>query len=73
MRTDTVIAEIGLEPESLVGFDGVDSLVLELVGFELVEQADAATFLVEIDDHAFPFLRNQLHRCIELPSAIAAE
>src|SRR5689334_5719549 len=55
LGADAVVPKIGLEPELLVGFDRVRPLILKLVRLELVEQADAASFLVEIDDHAPAF------------------
>src|SRR5688500_12322169 len=46
--------------------------VLELVRLELVEQANAPPFLVEIHDDAAPFVRDHLHRGVQLPPAIAS-
>src|SRR3954468_9861410 len=73
LRADSVIAEIGLEAEALVRLDGVDSLILELVRLQLVEQPDPAAFLIEVDDDALPFFRDHLHRGVELPSTVAAQ
>ena len=64
LRADAVVAEIGLEAELLVRLDGVGARVLQLVGRELVEQADAAPFLVEIDDRRrAPPRRSSASRC----------
>src|SRR5688572_11604186 len=73
LRTDTVVAEIRLEAEPLVRLDGVRAFVLQLVRLELVEQADASPFLVEIDHDAAPLRLDHLHRRVELPAAVAAE
>ena len=48
-------------------------LILQLVRLELVEQSDAAAFLVEIDDHAPALGGDHLHRPVQLPSAVAAQ
>ena len=49
LRADTVLAKVGLEPQPLVGFDGVGALILQRICLELVLQADATTFLVEVN------------------------
>ena len=72
LRADAVLAQVGLEPELLVGLDRVGALVLQLVRLELVEQTDAAAFLIEIDDHAASLGGDHLHRLVELPAAVAA-
>src|SRR5204863_3884706 len=46
LDADAVVALIRLEAEPLVGFDGVEPLLLQLVGANLVGEADAAPFLV---------------------------
>jgi len=73
LRTDPVVAEVGLESESLVCLDRVAALILELVGLELVEQSDSSTFLIEVDDQSLSFLRDHPQRGVELPAAIAAQ
>jgi hypothetical protein len=55
VRTDAVVAQVILETECRVGFDGVRAFVLKFIRAQLVEQADTASFLIEIDDHATPF------------------
>ena len=44
-----------------VGIDCVVALFLQLVGGNFVHQADAATFLTEIDDEAFALLFYHAH------------
>src|SRR5262245_14796345 len=73
LRADAVVAEIGLEAELLIRLDGVGTAVLKLVRLQLVEQADAAPLLIEVDDHAASFLGNHLHGFVELPAAVAAK
>src|SRR5262252_1953291 len=46
LRADAVVAEVGLEAERFVGLHRVRARVLQLVRAELVEEPDAASFLV---------------------------
>ena len=73
LRADAVVAEVGREAKTLVGFDRVDSLILKLIRLQLVEEADSAALLIEVDDHALPLFGDHLHRSVQLPTAIAAE
>ena len=53
LAADAVVAPVLREgPSSSVGLDGVQALFLQGVGVELVRQADAAAFLVQVDEHA---------------------
>ena len=72
LRADSVVPEVGLEPELLVRFDGVVSGILELIRLELVEQADAAALLVQVDDNTRAFARDHAHGGLELPAAVTA-
>ena len=63
---------VGSEAEPLVGLHRVGAGVLERVRPDLVEEADAAAFLIEIDDYAPPLPRDQLHGALELRPAVAA-
>jgi hypothetical protein len=71
LGTHAVVAEIGSEAEFFVGFDGIEALFLELVGVDLRGQADAASFLAEIEQDA-SFVGNVFERGGELAAAIAA-
>src|SRR3954468_11314817 len=71
LHADPVVALVGLEPEALVGLDGVEALVLQLVGADLVGQADAAPLLVEVEEHAAAFGGDPCHRGVELRAAVA--
>ena len=66
-------AAVGLVAELEVGLDGVEALVLQLVGAELGHQADAAAFLLLVDQDAGAFVGDALHRELELLAAVAAE
>ena len=47
-RRQTEITFIGLEAQPRIGIDGIEALVLQCIGPQLVEQADAAAFLLQI-------------------------
>src|SRR5919202_5687840 len=65
LRADAVVAQIRLEAELLVRLNGVRAAVLELVRLELVEQPDAASLLVQVDDHAAALGGDHVHRGVE--------
>jgi hypothetical protein len=73
LRADAVVAEVGVESERLVGLDGVLALVLQLVGADLVVQADPAAFLAQVDDDAPAFLLDHRQREVQLRSAVTAQ
>ena len=52
LRADAVVAPVVLEAELEVGLDRVAPLILQRVGAHLVRQADAASLLVQVDEHA---------------------
>ena len=61
------------KPELEVGVDGVEPLVLQLVGPELVADADAAALVAaEVHHDAAACLGDALHRLVELHAAVAA-
>ncbi len=43
---------VGVEAQLLVGVERVEAGILQLVGAQLVDEADAAAFLREIEQHA---------------------
>lgn len=49
---EIVVARVGGKAQFAIGFDGVETLVLQLVGFYFVEQADAAAFLWKVEHDA---------------------
>ena len=55
-----------------VGVNGVIAVLLQFIGFDLVHQSDAATFLIHIDKHALAFFLNHLHRHVELLATFAS-
>src|SRR3989449_65665 len=72
LRADAVVPQVRLETELLVGFDGVVPLILQLIRLELVEEADASSFLIEVHDPPGARLRDHPHRAVQLPAAVAA-
>ena len=72
LRADAVVAQVGRQAELEVGVDGVVALLLQLVGPELVQQADAAALLGEVEQHALPLLLDHRERRLELLAAVAA-
>ena len=73
LEADAVVALVGAVAEGEVGVDGVQPLVLEGVGPELLDQADAAPFLRQVDQGADPLAADHLERQVELVAAVAAE
>src|SRR5260221_10107795 len=73
LNADAVIPLIGLESEPFVGFDRVEPLVLQLVGANLVREADSPSLLVEIQQNAAAFLGDSLHRRVSLLPAVATD
>src|SRR5262245_3656582 len=73
LRADPVLAGVRLEPELEVRLDRVETLLLELVGAQLVQQADPASLLRQIQEDAEPFRLDPGERPPELLAAVAAE
>src|SRR5690606_15257556 len=73
LRADAVVTQVRLEPERLVCLDRVLTLVLELVRPDLVGEADAASFLPQIDDGAAALLVDAAQRGVQLLTAVTAQ
>src|SRR5688500_16612660 len=69
---DPVLALVGAEAEPLVGLDRVVPALLQLVGAQLVDEADAAPLLEQVEQHAAPLLLDALEREVELHPTVAA-
>ncbi|HMD19584.1 MAG TPA: hypothetical protein VKH40_04655, partial [Alloacidobacterium sp.] len=63
-------AAIGLVAQLDVGFDGVEALVLQFVGFEFCHEADAAAFLLFVEKDAGAGFGDGFEREFELPAEI---
>ena len=60
--------------EALIRFDGVQAfLLLQLIGAELRQQADAAALLAHIEHDASSLLFNHHHCCMKLILAITSK
>ena len=68
-----VVAQVGREAQRQVGLDRVQAAVLQVVGLDLVDQADAAPFLAQVDEHPAPLLGDALHGQVALEAAVAAQ
>jgi len=72
-QADRVVAHVGTEAQALVGFHGIGATVLQLVGADLVEQADTTAFLTQVQQHAAAFLGDGTQGTLELEATIAAQ
>ena len=55
-----------------IGIDCVETFFLELIGCNLVHQADAATLLLHVDHNSLAFFLDSLHGFVELFATVAA-
>lgn len=67
------IAAVGLVAQLEAGFDGVEALILQLVGAELRHEANAAAFRLLVEKDADARIRDSSHRELNLLAAIAAQ
>ena len=58
-------------PKLQVGIDGIKAQVLQVVGAQLIEQADPSPFLAKIDQHSAAGLTNPAQRLLQLGSTVA--
>ena len=70
---NAIFAFVGSEAEMDVSIYCIVAFFLEFVGFHFVHQADAATFLVEVDNGAATFFFNAFHSKVELVATFATE
>ncbi len=49
---DAIKTFVGLEAQALIGLDRIEALILQAIGAQLVDEADAAAFLREIKQDA---------------------
>src|SRR5258707_1249513 len=72
LRADAVLPKVHAVAEALVGFNGIEALLLlQAVGLKLGQQADAAAFLAHVEDDAPAGLGDLGHGLVELGAAIA--
>ena len=68
-----VFAFVGLVAEHQVGLDGIEPLVLQIVGAQLFCQPDPTAFLSQIDNGPLSEFSDALHGPVQLFAAIAAQ
>ena len=73
LRADAVVAQVDRQPELEVGVDGVQPLVLQVVGAQLVQQADPAALLGQVEQDAGALALDHRQRGLELLAAVAAQ
>ena len=73
LQADAVVAQVGAVAQGQVGLDGVEPLVLEVVGADLLDQADAAALLGQVDQGADALVADHLQGHVELVAAVAPE
>ena len=65
-----VVPHIGAKAQLFIGLDSVSTLVLQLVGLDLVEKAYATTLLAQVEKGSATFCRDGLESCLQLVTAI---
>ena len=68
-RGDTVVALVVVETEGGIGVDGIQAVILQLIGTHLVGKTNAAAFLCQVEDNASTEV---LQTCNREPKLIAA-
>ena len=72
-RGVVVAAHVAVEAEVEVGLEGVEAVVLQLVGPDLLGDADAAAFLAHVEDQAEVIGGDAVEGELELVAAVAAQ
>src|SRR5690606_40421548 len=73
LGADAVLPEIGGETQGVVGLHRIQPLILEGVGPDLVEKADAPAFLAHVDEDAPALPLDVLEGRFQLGPAVAPE
>ena len=73
-RRQRIVAAIDRSADFDVGFDRIETLVLQGIGLDLFEKTNAATLVIRhIDDNAEWGLRDDFQRSLKLLIAVAAQ
>ena len=72
LGADPVVAQVGGQAELEVGLDRVGAFLLQLVGAQLVQQADPAPLLGEVEEDAAALALDHRERRFQLFAAVAA-
>ena len=74
LGADAVLAAVDRQALLQVGVDGVVALLLQLVGADLVAEADAAALVAaQVDEDAPALLLDEVERGLQLGAAVAAQ
>ena len=68
-----VVAHIGAKTKLFVGLHRVGAGILQLIGLDLIEQANAATLLPEVEQGAPALCGDRLQRRLQLVAAVATQ
>jgi hypothetical protein len=71
LGANAVVALVNGQAQLFVGFYGVEAHILQRVSLELVDQADAAPLLAQVDDHAAASRFDHFECGLELHTAVA--
>lgn len=66
-----VLPGVGVKSEVCIGINRIESHILQVIGFQFVDESDSAPLLPQIDHNA-PFVRHHFQRSLQLIAAIAA-
>ena len=70
--THTVIADISTKTQALVRFYGIGTLILQVIGADLIQQANAPAFLAQIQHHATASLCDRAQCFFQLKTTVTA-
>ena len=73
LRADAVITQIRQESQRFIGLDGIEPLVLQIISLELIDQADASSFLAHVNDDPRAVFADRFKRGFHLGVAVAAQ
>ncbi len=71
LAADPIIALIHRQTQPLIRLHRIQPLFLQRIRMQLIRQPNPAALLPQIDQHAFPFLLDHLHRRRKLRPAVA--
>src|SRR5262249_7198333 len=72
LRAESVVAQVARIAESGVRFNRIETFLLQFVCVNFCREADPATFLAHVNQHAVAFLCDLPERCVQLISTIAS-
>lgn len=71
INSDIVVARIDFEAQVQVGVNGIEAHILEVIGFQFIDNADASAFLAQVQQDAV-FFGDHFQGAFELFAAVAA-